>query len=189
MQATGRRVLIGTRSVAASEHLASLLDRRGMRCRVLNAVRNDAEAAVIARAGEIEAITMATNMAGRGTDIRIDKRARERGGLHVILTEADESRRIDRQLRGRSGRQGDSGTTRLFCSAEDELLRRFLGPLSARLLNFWRQARFPGRQIMLRLAARRAQTRAERKARRRFLVMRQDAEMAKSTIGGEPLNR
>lgn len=183
----GRPILIGTRSVSASEHLASLLSKREMVYSLLNAVRNNQEAAIIAEAGEKGAITIATNMAGRGTDVMIKNSVRELGGLHVMLTEAHESGRIDRQLRGRAGRQGDPGTTRLFVSFEDELIQRFLDPVSTWLVERWIRAGLPGQNWILRGAAAWAQWRAERKSRRqRFMVMRQDAEMAKSIIGGGP---
>lgn len=183
----GRPILIGTRSVSASERLAGILSQRGLVFSLLNAVRNDQEAAIIAQAGEKGAITIATNMAGRGTDITIKNSVRELGGLHVILTEAHESGRIDRQLRGRAGRQGDPGSSHLFICYEDELLQRFLGPVSAGIVRGWCDAALPFGNWVLRGAAAWAQFRAERKARRqRFMVMRQDAEMAKSIIGGGP---
>lgn len=128
---SGRPVLVGTASVAESEHIAALLAQAEISCRVLNA-RNDLdEAAVIAEAGALGAVTISTNMAGRGTDIRLggrDERDRERvvdlGGLHVLGTNRHESRRIDNQLRGRAGRQGDPGTSCFFVSLEDDLIHR-----------------------------------------------------------------
>ena len=187
IHATGRPVLVGTRSVAASEHLARILSQRGLVFSLLNAVRNNHEAGIIAQAGEKGAITIATNMAGRGTDITINNKVRELGGVHVVLTEAHESRRIDRQLRGRSGRQGDPGSTRLFLSYEDELLQRFLGPVSSGFVRNWCGIGLPFATAVLRGAGWWAQYRAEKKSRRqRFLVMRQDAEMVKSIIGGGP---
>ena len=132
LHAEGRPVLVGTANVAESERLASALDAGGVRCEVLNAKNDEAEAAVVARAGAPGAVTISTNMAGRGTDIRLggpDEAAREvvvaRGGLFVIGTSRQASLRIDRQLRGRAGRQGDPGASRLFVSLEDELLRRY----------------------------------------------------------------
>ncbi len=122
---TARPVLIGTRTVAASENLAKLLEDRGLEFRLLNAVHNADEAAVIALAGEQRRITIATNMAGRGTDIRLGAGVAELGGLHVIATERHESARVDRQLIGRAARQGDPGSAQLFASAEDDLVRRF----------------------------------------------------------------
>jgi len=121
LQRQDRPILIGTRSVAASEHLSRLLDAAGIAHRVLNARQDEEEAAIIARAGEPGRITVATNMAGRGTDIRLALGVAERGGLHVIATERHEARRIDRQLFGRCARQGDPGSYEMILSLEDEL--------------------------------------------------------------------
>jgi preprotein translocase subunit SecA len=126
VHSTGRPILVGTRNVAASELLAQQLTERGLNFRLLNAVRNSEEAQIIAEAGQPSQITIATNMAGRGTDIKLGRGVAELGGLHVIATEPHESPRIDRQLIGRSARQGDAGSARKFCSADDELLIRFL---------------------------------------------------------------
>jgi preprotein translocase subunit SecA len=126
IHATGRPILIGTRSVAASEKLAARLAAEGFDPKVLNAVRHQEEALVIAEAGVKHRITIATNMAGRGTDIRLGTGVAELGGLHVIATERHESRRVDRQLFGRSARQGDPGSAQAFISIEDELFRRYL---------------------------------------------------------------
>jgi preprotein translocase subunit SecA len=128
MHAQGRPVLVGTRSVYRSEELASRLAEKGLPCKVINAVRHREEAAIIAEAGKQGAITVATNMAGRGTDILLDRQCESKGGLHVIAAECNESGRIDRQLFGRCARQGDKGSARLFVSMDDELLRRFLPP-------------------------------------------------------------
>ena len=125
MHATGRPVLVGTRSVAASETLAETLRTRGLECAVLNAERESEEAQIIAQAGQPDRITISTNMAGRGTDILLGEGVAALGGLHVIATERHESRRIDRQLFGRAGRQGDDGSAQAFLSMEDELFRRF----------------------------------------------------------------
>ena len=126
---TGRPVLIGTRNVAASEQLTSSLAARGLDVPVLNARRLSEEAVIVALAGEPGRVTIATNMAGRGTDIRLGQGVVELGGLHVIATERHESGRVDRQLFGRAGRQGDPGSAQAFISAEDELLQRYLpGP-------------------------------------------------------------
>jgi preprotein translocase subunit SecA len=122
---TGRPVLIGTRSVELSEKLAGNLLHRGLPCKVINAVRHKEEAGIVSHAGEHGAITVATNMAGRGTDIILDKQSAVCGGLHVIATEYHESGRIDRQLYGRSGRQGDPGSARTFASLDDELVVRY----------------------------------------------------------------
>jgi len=121
---TGRPILIGTRSVWASEHLSRLLTSKGLDHQVLNAVRHAEEAEIIAGAGQKTCITVATNMAGRGTDIRLGKDVTGLGGLHVIGTERHESGRIDRQLYGRCARQGDPGSAQTFVSLEDELVQR-----------------------------------------------------------------
>ena len=123
----GQPVLVGTVSVEVSERLAALLKRRGIRHNVLNAKQHEREAEVIAEAGERGAVTIATNMAGRGTDIKLGEGVTEVGGLYVLGTERHEARRIDNQLRGRSGRQGDPGESRFYLSFEDELLRLFGG--------------------------------------------------------------
>ncbi|HLL41436.1 MAG TPA: preprotein translocase subunit SecA, partial [Rubrobacteraceae bacterium] len=123
----GQPVLVGTVSVEVSEHLSGLLKRRGIPHNVLNAKQHEREAETILEAGQKGAVTIATNMAGRGTDIKLGEGVAEVGGLYVLGTERHESRRIDNQLRGRSGRQGDPGETRFFLSFEDDLLRRFGG--------------------------------------------------------------
>jgi preprotein translocase subunit SecA len=123
----GQPVLVGTVSVDVSEHLSGLLKRRGIRHNVLNAKQHEREAEIIAEAGERGAVTIATNMAGRGTDIKLGPGVAELGGLYVLGTERHESRRIDNQLRGRSGRQGDPGESRFYLSFEDDLLRLFGG--------------------------------------------------------------
>lgn len=126
----GLPVLVGTRSVESSERLGELLAARGIECRILNATREAEEADIVAEAGRFGAVTVATNMAGRGTDIILDDRARELGGLVVIATERHDERRVDRQLYGRSGRQGDAGLAETFTSLEDALIvRHALGPL------------------------------------------------------------
>ncbi len=121
----GRPVLVGTTSIEKSELLSELLRRRGVSHNVLNAKQHEREAEVVAHAGEPRAVTIATNMAGRGTDIQLGEGVAEAGGLHIIGTERHESRRIDNQLRGRSGRQGDPGSSQFFLSLEDDLMRRF----------------------------------------------------------------
>jgi preprotein translocase subunit SecA len=123
----GQPVLVGTVSVDVSEHLSGLLKRRGIRHNVLNAKQHEREAEIIAEAGERGSVTIATNMAGRGTDIKLGPGVAELGGLYVLGTERHESRRIDNQLRGRSGRQGDPGESRFYLSFEDDLLRLFGG--------------------------------------------------------------
>tara|TARA_Y100000590_G_C15642620_1_gene985592 strand:- start:70 stop:1599 length:1530 start_codon:yes stop_codon:yes gene_type:complete len=121
----GRPVLVGTISIERSEMLSDLLRKKGIKHSVLNAKQHEREASIIAKAGEESAVTIATNMAGRGTDIKLAEGISTKGGLHVIGTERHESRRIDNQLRGRSGRQGDPGSTRFYVSFEDDLMKRF----------------------------------------------------------------
>jgi preprotein translocase subunit SecA len=121
----GRPVLVGTRSIEKSENLAMRLRRRGVECNVLNAKYHEQEAQIIKDAGLYGAVTIATNMAGRGVDIKLGDGVPDLGGLHIIGTERHESRRIDNQLRGRAGRQGDPGSTRFYISLEDELMRLF----------------------------------------------------------------
>ncbi len=125
--AKGQPVLVGTVSIEKNELLSHLLTKTGIKHEVLNAKNHEREAHIIARAGQKGAVTVATNMAGRGTDIKPEKAALELGGLHVIGTERHESRRIDNQLRGRTGRQGDSGSSQFFVSMEDDLMRIFGG--------------------------------------------------------------
>jgi len=123
----GRPVLVGTRSIEKSEMLAAMLRRQGVECNVLNAKYHEQEAEIVKDAGQPGQVTIATNMAGRGTDIKLGEGVAELGGLHIIGTERHESRRIDNQLRGRSGRQGDPGSTRFYVSLEDEVMRLFGG--------------------------------------------------------------
>jgi len=123
----GQPVLVGTISVEVSEHLSKLLERRGIPHNVLNAKQHESEAQIIMDAGEPGAVTIATNMAGRGVDIKLGEGVRELGGLYVLGTERHEARRIDNQLRGRSGRQGDPGESRFYLSAQDDLVRLFAG--------------------------------------------------------------
>ena len=147
----GRPVLVGTTSVEKSEYLSELLKRRGIPHQVLNAKHHEKEAMIIAQAGRLGAVTIATNMAGRGVDIILGgnpkgrdpkeweeehKKVVELGGLHVIGTERHEARRIDNQLRGRAGRQGDPGSSRFYVSLEDELLRRFGGEQIKRIMDW-----------------------------------------------------
>ena len=123
----GRPVLVGSGSIANNEEIARYLEQFGLPYEILNAKNNEREAAIIAKAGEKGAITLATNMAGRGTDIKLGKGVKELGGLVVIGSERHDSRRVDNQLRGRGGRQGDPGTTQFFVSCEDDLMRIFQG--------------------------------------------------------------
>ncbi|MEZ5360107.1 MAG: preprotein translocase subunit SecA [Candidatus Zixiibacteriota bacterium] len=125
MHNAGRPVLVGTVSVEVSEVLSKMLQRVGLKHNVLNAKRHQQEAEIVAEAGKRGAVTIATNMAGRGTDIKLGQGVPEAGGLHILGTERHESRRIDRQLRGRAGRQGDPGSSQFFLSLEDDLMRLF----------------------------------------------------------------
>ncbi len=125
MRAEGRPVLVGTVSIEASERLSFMLTQRGISHDILNAKQHEREAAIVSGAGEPSVVTIATNMAGRGTDIKLGDGVANSGGLHIIGTERHEARRIDNQLRGRSGRQGDPGSTRFYLSLDDELMRRF----------------------------------------------------------------
>ena len=143
--AKGQPVLVGTITIEASEELSGMLKRRGIQHNVLNAKFHELEAEIVAQAGVHGAVTIATNMAGRGTDIKLDDEAREAGGLKIIGTERHESRRIDNQLRGRSGRQGDPGESRFYISLEDDLMRLFG---SERLINMFNALGVPeGEQI------------------------------------------
>ena len=119
----GRPVLVGTTSVEVSELLSRMLKLRGIKHNVLNAKLHQREAEIVAEAGKSKTVTIATNMAGRGTDIKLSPEVREAGGLAIIGTERHDSRRVDRQLRGRAGRQGDPGSSQFFVSLEDDLMR------------------------------------------------------------------
>ncbi|HEU5121711.1 MAG TPA: preprotein translocase subunit SecA, partial [Candidatus Saccharimonadales bacterium] len=130
----GRPVLVGSASIAKNEMIAEHLDKEGIPYEILNAKNNEREAAIIEKAGEKGAITLATNIAGRGTDIKLGKGVKELGGLVVIGSERHESRRIDNQLRGRGGRQGDPGETQFYVSTEDDLMRIFQGERIASLM-------------------------------------------------------
>ena len=131
----GQPVLVGTVSIDVSEHLSRLLKKRGIKHEVLNAKNHEAEAEIIAKAGQKGAVTISTNMAGRGTDIVLGEGVVDLGGLHILGTERHESRRIDNQLRGRSGRQGDPGSSRFYLSLEDDLLRIFGGERISGVMN------------------------------------------------------
>jgi preprotein translocase subunit SecA len=133
--ATGQPVLVGTISVEVSEHLSTLLSRRGVPHEVLNAKNHEREALIIEGAGQPGAVTIATNMAGRGVDIKLGQGVADLGGLYVLGTERHESRRIDNQLRGRSGRQGDPGESRFYLSAQDEVIRLFAGERIYKILD------------------------------------------------------
>ena len=141
----GQPVLVGTIAVETSEYLSELLKRKGVPHNVLNAKEHAREAEIIKDAGQVGAVTIATNMAGRGVDIKIDDQVRELGGLYVLGTERHEARRIDNQLRGRSGRQGDPGETRFYLSGMDDLVRMFAGD---RIHNIMERFKLPDDQPM-----------------------------------------
>ena len=177
----GRPVLVGTRNVANSEQIARMLKEKRIDCQVLNAHRLEAEAQIVTLAGEPGRITIATNMAGRGTDIRLGDGVAENGGLRVIATERHESGRVDRQLFGRSGRQGDPGTAQAFLSVEDELFRRHLPDSLQRALHASVRS-----TVLLSPTARRAflkwsQRKSERLAwKQRLAVLRADEWLTES---------
>ena len=141
----GQPVLVGTISVEVSEHLSQLLERQGIPHKVLNAKQHEQEAGIIAEAGQKGAVTIATNMAGRGVDIKLADGVTDLGGLYVLGTERHEARRIDNQLRGRSGRQGDPGESRFYLSGKDELVRLFAGD---RIYNIMERFKVPDDQPM-----------------------------------------
>lgn len=160
--AKGRPVLVGTRSVAASQHLSELLTALNVKHQVLNAINHEQEAQIVELAGMRDAVTVATNMAGRGTDIKLGPGVSELGGLHVILTERHDSSRIDRQLIGRSGRQGDPGSSQVMVSLEDSLLQKNVPSLASSMASIAKpgehgEISFPGLESLFRLAQRRAQ--------------------------------
>ena len=172
---TGRPVLIGTRSVRASEYLSGLLAAEGFQHQVLNAVRHDQEAQIVASAGQKDRITVATNMAGRGTDIRLGAGVADLGGLHVVATERHEAGRIDRQLYGRCARQGDPGSAQAIMSLDDELMQQHARLTSAALARHYRNSDREISSVFSRSLVNRAQRKAERVAlRQRRDVLRTD---------------
>jgi preprotein translocase subunit SecA len=183
---TGQPLLIGTRNVDESERLAERLRILGLRFNLLNASRHREEAQIVAGAGERGRITVATNMAGRGTDIKLAPGVAELGGLRVLTTERHESRRIDRQLYGRAGRQGDPGVAQAFLSADDELLRRFTPSFVRRGLRHAISSRFPVANGLAMQAVAMAQRLAQSQAyRQRCEVLRMDTWLADSlSFGG-----
>ena len=175
IHAQNRPILVGSRSVAASEYLSGRLEDRGLEHQVLNANFDQDEADVIAQAGHAGRITVATNMAGRGTDIRLDPASREAGGLHVLLTEMHGAQRIDRQFIGRAGRQGDPGSAQVFVAIEDEVLQNFAPRLTAGLAARIAGEEAPPDSRIARLVCRLAQRASEARDRRnRASVLRQD---------------
>ena len=171
----GRPVLVGTRSVRDSETLSRRLEEIRLPHRVLNAVRHREEAGIVSLAGTPGAVTIATNMAGRGTDIRLGAGVAERGGLHVIVAECNESARIDRQLFGRAARQGDPGSACLYVSMEDEIVQRFIPRAVRFFISAQMRAGIASGSIAGAAAVRIAQSRAQRlAAARRRSVLRMD---------------
>ena len=187
MHREGRPLLIGTRTIAASEILAQRLSARGLPFELLNATRHREEARIVAGAGAHGRITIATNMAGRGTDIALGAGVRALGGLHVIAAERNESRRIDRQLFGRAGRQGDPGSAQAFVSMEDELLLGPTPPFARKRVAEMLRCQLPGAQALAAALVHHAQRTLERKAfDQRRAVMEHDDWLAESlSFAGE----
>jgi preprotein translocase subunit SecA len=183
-----RPVLIGTRSIDKSEHIAELLTARGMEPVILNARHVAQEAEIVERAGQRGKVTVATNMAGRGTDIKLGEGVQELGGLHVICTELHEAQRIDRQLIGRCGRQGDPGTYRQFLALDDEILLLGLGPKKADRLeqHGWRsQGPIRGMEQLFRKAQRRVERRHFRD-RKVMLYHEKERQKVQRQMGQDP---
>jgi len=178
VHAQGRPVLVGTRAVSASEHLSELLRREGLPHRVLNARRDRDEAEIVAEAGGRGKITVATNMAGRGTDIKLGPGVAELGGLHVIATERHEARRIDRQLFGRCARQGDPGSFEEIVSLEDQLVAIYLPDWLRPPARWLASTRGAGRRLALALV-----TLAQRKAQARGARMRVQMQKMDEYLG------
>jgi preprotein translocase subunit SecA len=171
----GCPILVGTRSVRNSELLSHKLFQAGVDHRILNATRHAEEAAIISRAGEKGEITIATNMAGRGTDIRLGPGMADRGGLHVIATERHESERVDRQLFGRAGRQGDPGWAQAFVCFDDELLRKHVRPMMRDVSRSATRSKAPGAEILSKTTWKQAQSNAQRLAyKQRANVLKYD---------------
>ena len=188
IHAAGAPVLAGTRSVRSSEELADRLTALGLMPHVLNATRLREEAMIVAAAGEPRRITIATNMAGRGTDIRLSPGVADIGGLHVISAERSESGRVDRQLFGRCARQGDPGMAESFASLEDELITRYTTPAVRKTVSAALRSGVPGAQSMAEQLIRGAQRTAQReaaRARRRVLESDDWLESSLSFAGGQ----
>jgi preprotein translocase subunit SecA len=190
LHATGQPLLVGTRSVQTSEKLGQMLAERGLEAKILNAARLKEEAAVIAMAGEPGRITIATNMAGRGTDIKLGRGVTGLGGLHVIASERHESGRVDRQLFGRSARQGDPGSAQAFVSLEDELIQKYLSKTIREALHWVLRSDLPGKDRLARAALALAQGKAQTLAfKQRRNVLRSDVllDEALSFAGAETI--
>ena len=187
VHATGRPVLVGTKSIAKSEKLSVLLKQAGISHEVLNARQIEREAEIVASAGEVSRVTVATNMAGRGTDIKISDEVRELGGLHVIGTELHQSQRIDLQLFGRCGRQGDPGQVRQFMSAEDDLLDMAYGKASAD--RYRRNGKSRSEDSWIRLMNRAQQKVENQHYRSRKMLMYNEKQISKSQreMGLDPI--
>jgi preprotein translocase subunit SecA len=179
--ALGQPILVGTRSITNSELLSAKLETIGLPHKVLNALRDGEEARIVSGAGQAGQITIATNMAGRGTDIKLGGGVEELGGLHVIGTDRHDSQRVDRQLHGRSGRQGSPGSAQTFVSVEDELLKRYLpGAVANQLASAFRNKR-PGSEALVKHMFDRSQRIAQRHAfRQRMGVLAMDTWMENS---------
>ncbi|MEX0285942.1 MAG: translocase [Paracoccaceae bacterium] len=188
MVAAGRPVLIGTRSVKASEHISTLLSQSGLDHVVLNARQNAEEAEIVARAGQPGQITVATNMAGRGTDIPVKTEVEDKGGLHVVLTEFHNSARIDRQLIGRTARQGQRGTAVCFVSLDDPLFSDMLPLFNRALRGGLGVGPFRLPSTLAELQRNLAQARAERQGRRQRRSTIQRAEKLQKSLGFAPDN-
>jgi preprotein translocase subunit SecA len=184
----GRPVLIGTRSIDKSVLLSKLLTEKGIPHQVLNAHEVALEAEIVAKAGEPGKVTVATNMAGRGTDIKLTPDVRESGGLHVICTELHDSARIDRQLMGRCGRQGDPGTVQQFMSLDDDVLRTGFGPATAEKMIALGEKDSANPQKYLRLLQRAQQKVERRHLRDRFVLLFHEKERKKmqQEMGQDP---
>ncbi len=167
----GQPVLLGTIAVETSEYLAQLLERQGIKHNVLNAKQHEREAEIIKDAGQLGAVTIATNMAGRGVDIKLGEGVLEAGGLYVLGTERHEARRIDNQLRGRAGRQGDSGESRFYLSGEDELVRLFAGD---RIKNIMQRFKVPDDEPMEASILSKQIENAQKKVEEQNFVMRKN---------------
>ena len=183
MHALGRPVLVGTRTIDKSEDISKLLTAEGLAHEVLNARQIDKEAEIVAQAGQPGQITVSTNMAGRGTDIKLGEGVSQCGGLHVFCTEMHDSARIDRQLVGRCGRQGDPGTWRQYVSLDDDILISGFGPKRAKKLALWMRSRLAGSSERLLRVFKQAQRRVEKRhVRQRRLLEYVERQRAESHI-------
>ncbi|MDO5554043.1 MAG: helicase-related protein [Planctomycetia bacterium] len=189
MHALGRSVLIGTRTIDKSEILSKLLQQKGIEHAVLNANHVEQEAVIVAAAGEWGKVTVSTNMAGRGTDIKLPDEVTDIGGLHVICTELHESARIDRQLIGRCGRQGDPGSYRQYLSLEDEILEKAYGPKKAKKIKKTGEDDPNGNFIRFRRKFYRAQKKVETKSyrqRKTMLYYEKERKKMQRGMGQDP---